>query len=230
MWDALVETCDRLHATDSLPHAHGSTARIFVTTTLDDLRQQLADHAAHATGHTADGRGPRRGRQPGIGGTLPSGETLSAAAVRRLACDAEIIPRRPRQRQPGPRRRPRQPPGHRRDLARPRPARPALRLPRLQPPPHRLRRPPHPPLGRRRTHQPRQPGAAVPQAPHPRPPHTMAGPDRSRHPPTCLDPTTTSRRHQQVLLPPRPTTTTQGRMRDDRARGRGRGRPPYRTT
>ncbi|UMG93258.1 HNH endonuclease signature motif containing protein [Nocardioides sp. TF02-7] len=81
MWDALVETCDRLHATDSLPHAHGSTARIFATTTLDDLRQQLPDD-----------RRPRRGRQPGIGGTLPSGETLSAAAVRRLACDAEIIP------------------------------------------------------------------------------------------------------------------------------------------
>ena len=69
LWDALVEACSRLAATDSLPHAHGSTARIAVTTSYDDLRAGL-----------------------GAGGVLPTGERLSAAAVRRLACDAEIIP------------------------------------------------------------------------------------------------------------------------------------------
>lgn len=69
MWDALVEACRRLQGTDTLPHAHGTTARINLTTTLDALREGLE----------ADG-------------LLPSGERLSATAVRRLACDAEIIP------------------------------------------------------------------------------------------------------------------------------------------
>jgi len=72
MWDALVEGCRRLQDTDSLPHAHGAAARITVTTAFDDLRQQV---------DTIEGAGQ-----------LPSGDRLSAAAVRRLACDAEIIP------------------------------------------------------------------------------------------------------------------------------------------
>ncbi|WP_322937025.1 HNH endonuclease signature motif containing protein [Nocardioides bizhenqiangii] len=69
MWDALVEACRRLQATDHLPHAHGTTARITVTMGLDDLTSSLDAE-----------------------GLLPSGDTLSAATVRRLACDAEIIP------------------------------------------------------------------------------------------------------------------------------------------
>jgi len=77
MWDALVEACTRLQATDTLPHAHGTTARITVTMSYDDLRQRLHDQEAGTTTGT---------------GLLPSGDTLSATAVRRLACDAEIIP------------------------------------------------------------------------------------------------------------------------------------------
>jgi hypothetical protein len=73
MWDALVEACRRLQATDSVPQAHGTTARITVTIPL----QQLVDQP---DGHLDDG------------GHLPSGDRLSVAAVRRLACDAEIIP------------------------------------------------------------------------------------------------------------------------------------------
>lgn len=69
LWDALVDACGRLQATDSLPHAHGTTTRLTVTTTYDDLRDQLSD-----------------------AGLLPAGDTLSASALRRLACDAEIIP------------------------------------------------------------------------------------------------------------------------------------------
>ena len=69
MWDALVEACRRLQADDQLPHAHGTTARITITTNYDDLR----DQASRA-------------------GLLASGETLSATAVRRLACDADLIP------------------------------------------------------------------------------------------------------------------------------------------
>ena len=73
-FDALLEACHRLQAADTLPHAHGTTARITVTTRYDDLSTRL-DHDAAA--------------DPGL---LPSGDTLSATAVRRLACDAEIIP------------------------------------------------------------------------------------------------------------------------------------------
>lgn len=69
MWDALLEACNRLQKTDSLPHAHGSTARVIVTINDHDLRDQL------------------HGR-----GLLPNGDSLSATAVRKLACDAEIIP------------------------------------------------------------------------------------------------------------------------------------------
>ncbi|PWN01856.1 hypothetical protein DJ010_14955 [Nocardioides silvaticus] len=73
MWDALLEACRRLQHTDSVPHAHSTTARITITIPLANLLEQT-------DGHLADG------------GILPTGDRLSAAAVRRLACDAEIIP------------------------------------------------------------------------------------------------------------------------------------------
>ena len=69
MWDALVEACRRLQTTDTLPHAHSTSARITVTMSIEDLRDQLDTQ-----------------------GLLPTGDTLSAAVVRRLACDADIIP------------------------------------------------------------------------------------------------------------------------------------------
>ncbi len=69
MWDALVEACRRLHNSDTLPHAHSASARITVTMSIEDLRDQLDTQ-----------------------GLLPTGDTLSAAVVRRLACDADIIP------------------------------------------------------------------------------------------------------------------------------------------
>lgn len=68
LWDALVEACRRLQDTETLPLAHGATARITVTMSLGDLQEQVGQ------------------------GQLSSGETLSATTVRRLACDAEIIP------------------------------------------------------------------------------------------------------------------------------------------
>lgn len=73
-WDALVEACRRLQATDQLPHDHGTTARIIVTIDQESLQQQVID-----AGLARDG-------------SLPSDQRLSATAVRRLACDAEIIP------------------------------------------------------------------------------------------------------------------------------------------
>ncbi len=67
-WDALVEACQRLADARLLPTDHGMKPRVLVTIDLDRLRGRLG---------TA---------------TLDTGETLSTAAVRKLACDAEIIP------------------------------------------------------------------------------------------------------------------------------------------
>ncbi len=68
-WDALVETCVKAAETDGLlPDQHGAKPRLTVTVTLDQL--------------TA-----------GLGAvSLDTGDQLSATALRRLACDAEVIP------------------------------------------------------------------------------------------------------------------------------------------
>ena len=66
MWDALVQTAQHALDTDLPPDSHGAPARLMVTTTLEALR---------------DAAWP----------TTPSNE-LSVATIRRLACDAEIIP------------------------------------------------------------------------------------------------------------------------------------------
>jgi hypothetical protein len=65
MWDALVTTAQHALDTDLPPESHSSPARLQVTLTLDALRSGLA---ADATGE------------------------LSVATIRRLACDAEVIP------------------------------------------------------------------------------------------------------------------------------------------
>jgi hypothetical protein len=68
LWDALVEACRRLTGTDTLPQAHGMTPRVAVSIGHDALATGLGE------------------------GLLEGGGSLSAAAVRRLACDAEILP------------------------------------------------------------------------------------------------------------------------------------------
>ena len=68
-WDALVELALKAQEADGLlPDQHGAKPRFTVTITLDELRAGLG---------TA---------------TLETGDTISVAAVRRLACDAEVIP------------------------------------------------------------------------------------------------------------------------------------------
>jgi hypothetical protein len=74
MWDALVDACDRLRATETLPRDHGATPRVVVLIDHASLRQQVID-----AGLARDGE-------------LHSDERVSAHAVRRLACDAEILP------------------------------------------------------------------------------------------------------------------------------------------
>ena len=69
MWDALVGTCEHALATDLPPDAHGARPRLTVTTSLDALRGQI-DWAT----------------------LTDDGTELSPAVIRRLACDADIIP------------------------------------------------------------------------------------------------------------------------------------------
>ena len=76
MWDALVETCRHALATDLPPDCHGARPRVAVTTSLDVLQQQIDWTTLGA----------------GVGGVTDDGLELSPAAVRRLACDADIIP------------------------------------------------------------------------------------------------------------------------------------------
>lgn len=74
LWDALVDACDQLRATDTLPRDHGSLPRVVVTIDHASLSQDVIDHGRSQEGRTgADAR-------------------LSAQSVRRLACDAEILP------------------------------------------------------------------------------------------------------------------------------------------
>ena len=68
MLDALLEACHRLQSTDVLPECHGATPRLTVTM---DYHQLLALAGT---------------------GTTETGEQLSASAIRRLCCDAEVIP------------------------------------------------------------------------------------------------------------------------------------------
>ncbi len=68
MLDALVEACHRLQGLEVLPECHGATPRVTVTVSYQDLRDQ--------TGY----------------GTTETGEDLSAATLRRICCDADLIP------------------------------------------------------------------------------------------------------------------------------------------
>ncbi|MGN6130761.1 MAG: DUF222 domain-containing protein [Nocardioidaceae bacterium] len=67
-WDALVEACQRLTDAQVLPTDHGRKPQLLVHVDWATLKEQVG---------TA---------------TLTTGEHLSAQAVRRLACDAEILP------------------------------------------------------------------------------------------------------------------------------------------
>ncbi|MGA9746056.1 MAG: DUF222 domain-containing protein [Nocardioides sp.] len=68
-WDALVETCLKASETDGLlPEQHGAKPRLTVTMTFDQLRESLG------------------------AATLDTGDQVSATTLRRLACDADVIP------------------------------------------------------------------------------------------------------------------------------------------
>lgn len=70
--DALTEVCRLALASDQIPVAGGESTRLVVTVGLDPLSRQLSGQFG--------------------AGMLDTGQPLSPAAVRRLACDAQVIP------------------------------------------------------------------------------------------------------------------------------------------
>lgn len=69
LWDALVATAHHTLTSDLAPECHGARPRVTVTTDLATLQQGL-----------------------GRGGVTDDGLELSVSAVRRIACDADVIP------------------------------------------------------------------------------------------------------------------------------------------
>ncbi|GAB3791840.1 HNH endonuclease signature motif containing protein [Nocardioides ungokensis] len=76
LWDALVETCRHALTTDLPPDCHGARPRIAVTTSLEVLQQRI-DWATLGTAGAA---------------VTDDGLELTPAVVRRMACDADLIP------------------------------------------------------------------------------------------------------------------------------------------
>jgi hypothetical protein len=93
MWDALVQLAQHGLDTDVAPESHGARPRLSVLVDLDTLEAGLDRHACideagnHASARSVFARPPHV-RDP----VTDDGLTLSAAAVRRLACDADLIP------------------------------------------------------------------------------------------------------------------------------------------
>src|SRR6476620_6278709 len=75
LWDALVETCRHALTTDLPPDCHGARPRIAVTTSREVLQQQI-DWATLGAGTS----------------TTDDGLELTPATIRRMACDADLIP------------------------------------------------------------------------------------------------------------------------------------------
>src|SRR3954452_14079506 len=91
LWDALVEACDRLAGTTVLPESHGTRPRIVVTIDADHLRHQLRHQLGDLPGDLPEALRPRSAGAE-TSGVLESGERLSVTAIRRLACDADLLP------------------------------------------------------------------------------------------------------------------------------------------
>ncbi|WP_427008052.1 DUF222 domain-containing protein [Pseudarthrobacter sp. H2] len=94
--DGLVGACKAALASGGLPAAGGLRPQVMVTIDYRDLLGRLGDTGTAAGSHTG-GSQPGRGPAPGHTGTLNTGTLLftgpvTAATVRKIACDADIIP------------------------------------------------------------------------------------------------------------------------------------------
>ena len=105
LWDALITSAAHALTTDLAPDTHGARPRITITTHLDTLRHGLGlgTAAPRAAGAAGAGGAGGAGGADGEGridwltldGAIPltdDGLTLTPGVVRRLACDADIIP------------------------------------------------------------------------------------------------------------------------------------------
>jgi hypothetical protein len=88
MWDALITTAQHALDTSLPPDSHAAPARLTITLALETLQTGLAKAAVTGT-RAVTGTGALA--VAGIGYTT-DGTELSATTLRRLACDAEIIP------------------------------------------------------------------------------------------------------------------------------------------
>ena len=196
IWDALITLARHGLDTNLVPDTHGTPPRLLVTLDHHTLTRDLAN-----AGITA-----------GVG-TTADGTDLPPGVLRRLACDAEIIPAvlgtRSEVLDVGRTRRT----GHPRPLDRPRDPRPALHLPRLPPTTGDVPGPPPHPLARRRPHRPRQPRPAVRTPPPHPPPHPLADPAQPPRPKTRI-PTTTQTR-PDIGMDPISTTARLVEVRSD---------------
>ncbi|GAA2142929.1 HNH endonuclease signature motif containing protein [Nocardioides koreensis] len=87
LWDALVATAQHALDTDLPPDCHGARPRVTVTTSLEVLRQQIDWATLGTTTYTtgASTAAP-------LGAVTDDGLELAPSVIRRLACDADIIP------------------------------------------------------------------------------------------------------------------------------------------
>lgn len=142
--DTTIEavSCPRSSSAGEVVPGFGAKANLTVTIDFEDLKAATAD----AIGHTVYSNG------------------LSAATIRRLACDANVIPVVLGSNSEPPRRRTQPTPRHPRHTPRPQHPRPRLRD--LQRATGHLRRTSPDLLDRRRRNQRRQPRALMPPRPH----------------------------------------------------------------
>jgi Domain of unknown function (DUF222)/HNH endonuclease len=82
LWDALVTTAQHALNTDRVPQTHATPPRLLVT----------LDHHTLKTGLQAKGVATRVTRVAARVGTTADGTDLPPGVIRRLACDAEVIP------------------------------------------------------------------------------------------------------------------------------------------
>ncbi|NYD41313.1 HNH endonuclease signature motif containing protein [Nocardioides panaciterrulae] len=95
MWDALVQVAQHALGTDLPPECHGARPRLAVTTDLESLRTQLRPPAGRIDWTCLGETDPTAAVLAGYrcpGGVTEDGGHLSPGAVRRLACDADVIP------------------------------------------------------------------------------------------------------------------------------------------
>ncbi len=227
LWDALVGLAEHALTTDLPPDSHGTRPRVSITISLDALPPVHDRSPSPAI---------QRPRQPcsradrdridwaTLGtwtGLTEDGLELSPATVRRLACDADLIPIALGTT------------GEVLDVGRlHRLVTPALwralvcrdrhcAFPGCTRPPAHVPRPPHRALAPRRHHQAPQPGPALRPPPPPHPPHPLASPHRDRRTPrvpptpqtrttTRLDPTPPKARVSRSPERSKPLRSTSG--------------------